>query len=72
MIKKNGFNGKLKNKKSTRKNTKFKLDIKIPNTVIQLEENKPSDDPKFEKGVVEYKYKILEFGKGERERKKKF
>ena len=70
--KNNGFNGKLKNKKSTRKNNKFKLDIKIPNTVIQLEENKPSEEAKFEKGVVEYKYKILEFGKGERERKKKF
>ena len=66
---KNNFNGKLKYKKSTRKNNKFKLKIKIPNTVIQLENNKPYEKPKFEKGVIEYKYKILDFGK-EKEREK--
>jgi hypothetical protein len=70
--KKNGFKGNLKYKKTTRKNNKFKINIKIPNTVIQLEKNKPSEKPKLEKGVVEYKYKILELEKEEIERINKF
>ena len=68
---KDNFNGKLRYKKSTRKNNKFKLEIKIPNTVIQLESNKPYEESKFEKGVIEYIYKILDFEKGGKERKKK-
>ena len=49
---------KLLNKKSTRKKDKFKLGIRIPNTAFQLTVLKPADKPKFDKGVIEYFYKI--------------
>ena len=49
---------KLTNKKSTRKKDNFKLGIKIPNTAFQLIDFKPLDDINFEKGIIEYKYKI--------------
>ena len=49
---------KLLNKKSTRKKDKFKLGIRIPNTAFQLTDLKPADKPKFDKGVIEYFYKI--------------
>ena len=48
---------KLLNKKSTRKREKFKLGIRIPNTVFQLTELKSSENI-FEKGVIEYIYNI--------------
>lgn len=51
---------KLLNKKSTRKKDKFKLGIRIPNTAFQLAELKPCEKIKFDKGVIEYVYKINE------------
>ena len=51
---------KLLNKKSTRKKDKFKLGIRIPNTAFQLADLKPCKDIKFDKGVIEYVYKINE------------
>jgi len=43
--------------KSTRKTTKFKFGIRIPNTAFRLI-SKDAEKPENEKGVIEYKYKI--------------
>ena len=51
---------KLLNKKSTRKKYKFQLGIRIPNTEFQLADLRPCEKAKFEKGVIEYVYRINE------------
>ena len=70
--------GKLIQKKNLRKSNKFKLEIKIPNSIIQikLEDGEDlSDAGEFEdngKGVYSFKYKVLILNqKNEKTKKKK-
>ena len=63
-------------KKNCRKNNKFKLEIKIPNTTIQLKMNKNEDlDDLGEisndgKGVYTFKYKVILINKSTEKKKK--